>query len=100
MDQISVNLTAPVTLSSPVENVIPSVEARVLTRAVSTAVNNLNSSGYAGAGRELTFSVDQATKKPIIKVIETDTKEVISQWPPEYLLQLAAENSNDKRDSG
>ncbi len=51
---------------------------------------------YPGEGREVTFSLDPATKAPVIKVIDTATKEVISQWPPEYLLQIAAENTTRK----
>ncbi len=73
---------------------------RALNRAVAQAVQTLNDAGYAGAGRELTFSVDQATKRPVIKVVDISTNEVIQQWPPEYALQLAAESEKFTRDSG
>jgi uncharacterized FlaG/YvyC family protein len=99
MDQLSVSLAGTTPGPITAEHGAPAA-ARALNRAVSTAVSDLNSAGYAGEGRELTFSVDHATKKPVIKVIETATKEVISQWPPEYLLEIAAQNTNDKRDSG
>jgi len=78
----------------------PTTEERAFNRSVSAAVQTVNSAGSAGDGREVTFSVDQATKRPVIKVIDTATKEVISQWPPEYLLQIAAESQKLSRNSG
>jgi flagellar protein FlaG len=75
-------------------------EERALNRSVSAAVQTVNDAGYPGEGREVTFSVDQATKHPVIKVVDTSTKEVIQQWPPEYLLQLAADAQKLTRDSG
>jgi uncharacterized FlaG/YvyC family protein len=62
---------------------------RGLTRSVAQAVSQLNESGYAGEGREVLFSVDRSTRLPVVKVVDTNTKEVISQWPPEYAIRLA-----------
>ena len=78
----------------------PTTEERAFNLSVSAAVQTVNTAGTVGDGREVTFSVDQATKRPVIKVIDTSTKEVISQWPPEYLLQLAAESNKLTRNSG
>jgi flagellar protein FlaG len=96
MSQISITAATPVTEpqtstagSSPQVN-------RSLNHAVANAVRQLNEAGYAGQGREVTFSVDRATKTPVIKVIDTSTKEVISQWPSEYLLEIADQNSTRK----
>jgi flagellar protein FlaG len=75
-------------------------EKRALNRSASAAVQTVNAAGYAGDGREVTFSVDQATRQPVIKVIDTSTKEVLHQWPLEYLLQLAAETNKLTRHSG
>jgi uncharacterized FlaG/YvyC family protein len=78
----------------PPENTTPvasSAESRALNRSASTAVQQLNDAEYAGAGREVTFSVDRATQRPVIKVVDTTTRETIQQWPLEYVLQLAAE---------
>ncbi len=83
------------TVSAPSSTAQPAVD-HTLNRAISAAVGKLNDAGYPGEGREVTFSIDQATKRPVIKVIETSTKEVITQWPPEYLLEMAAENTNDR----
>src|ERR1700723_3341789 len=101
MGQLSVNsiVSAPA-LSSSAQST-PAPADRTQTRAVAAGVRALNNAGYAGEGREVTFSVDPTTKVSVIKVIDTATKEVIQQLPPEYLLQLAAEIDGHKgRDSG
>ena len=96
VNEISVaNNTAPHSVPEP-----PTTEERALTRAVAAGVQTVNESGIAGEGREVTFSVDQATHRPVVKVVDTTTKQVLQQWPPEYLLQLAAESKKLTRDSG
>jgi uncharacterized FlaG/YvyC family protein len=86
-------LSAPATKS-------PTKEERAYDRSVSAAVQTLNDSGYAGAGREVTISLDQATRRPVVKVVETSTNEVLQQWPSQYVLQLAADSQKSGRDSG
>jgi hypothetical protein len=78
----------------------PGTEARALNRSVSAGVQAVNDAGYLGDGREVTVSVDQETKRPVIQVVDTSTKEVLQQWPPEYLLQIAADTQKLTRDSG
>ncbi len=73
---------------------------RAVTQAVSTAVRKVNDSGYLGEGKEITFSFDRASHTPVIKVVDTETKEILHQWPSEYLLEIAAEPSRQTRDSG
>jgi len=70
--------------STPVS---PAVRAHV--SAVATAVRTINESGVAGTGREVTFSLDPATRIPVVKVVDKDTQEVITQWPSDYALRLA-----------
>jgi len=50
----------------------------------------INSSGMLGQN-ELVFSVDRATHRPIIRVEDRETHEVVMQLPPEYVLRLAQE---------
>jgi flagellar protein FlaG len=69
---------------------------RELTRSVAQAVSQLNESGYAGEGREVLFSVDRSTRLLVVKVVDTSTKEVISQWPPEYAIRLAESQAANK----
>ncbi len=96
MSQISITAATPVTEpQTGTTESLPRIN-RSLNQAVSNAVRQLNEAAYPGEGREVTFSLDRATKAPVIKVIDTATKEVISQWPPEYLLEIAAENTTRK----
>jgi uncharacterized FlaG/YvyC family protein len=66
---------------------------RALAQALSNAALRLNDVGYPGAGREITFSLDPATRLPLIEIVDQETREVLSQWPSAYLLELAAEQS-------
>jgi uncharacterized FlaG/YvyC family protein len=68
-----------------------STEQAAYNRSVASAASAVNQSGILGENREVTFSVDQSTHIPVVRVLDTDTKEVIEQWPPEYLLQMAAQ---------
>ncbi len=43
---------------------------RVLNRSVSAAVQTVNESQVLGADRSVTFSVDHATRLPVVKVVE------------------------------
>ena len=80
--------------------VVPSEADRTLVREVSKAVQQLNGAGIAGQGKEITFSIDRASRLPVVKVVDTNTKEVLNQWPAQYVLQLAADNLESSRDSG
>lgn len=93
--QVPANNELAISVAAP-----PTSESRALNLSLSAAVQTVNEAGYAGNGREVTFSVDQATKQPVIKVIDTTTKEVLRQWPPEYLLQIAADAKKLADDAG
>ena len=51
----------------------------------------INASGVLGADSDLVFVVDRATHRAIMRVVDRQTKEVIMQLPPEYVLNLAAD---------
>jgi len=88
-------VTNPVPALSPVAGGDASAQ-RNLSRSVAQAVGQLNESGYAGEGREVLFSVDRSTRLPVVKVVDTNTKQVIDQWPPEYAIRLAESRAADK----
>lgn len=73
---------------------------RTYNRTVSAAAQTVNESQYLGSDRSVTFSVDPASRLPVVKVVDTSTNEVVEQWPPEYLLELAADVQKLTRDSG
>ena len=67
----------------------PSNENDVVVRGILTAVHQLNKSELMGEGRQLTFSRDPGTRRPVIQIIDENTGDVIDQIPAETLLQLA-----------
>ena len=77
----------------------PSPAQAAFNRSVASAAKAVNSAGIVGENREVTFSIDPATKTPVVRVVDVNTKEVVDQWPPEYLLELA-QSANEARNSG
>ncbi|HVX67181.1 MAG TPA: flagellar protein FlaG [Bryobacteraceae bacterium] len=55
------------------------------------AVKALNAVEYFDQNSELTFIVDRETRRPVVRIVDKQTNEVIRQIPPEYVLQLAEE---------
>lgn len=54
------------------------------------AVAALNKTELFGEEQELRFVYDRHSKKPILRIVDKHTDEVIRQVPPEYVLRLAA----------
>jgi flagellar protein FlaG len=42
-----------------------------------------------GENSELTFVLDRQTRRPLVRIIDKKTNEVIRQIPPEYALRMA-----------
>lgn len=59
-------------------------------RQLAQAARSVNSSGLLGRN-QLVFTVDRATHRPIIRVEDSETHEILLQLPPEYVLRLAQE---------
>jgi flagellar protein FlaG len=53
------------------------------------AVAKVNKSGLLGQDKELTFQMDRETGRTVIRVVNRQTREVIQQTPPEYVLEVA-----------
>lgn len=66
---------------------VPAAEA-AQRRDLIQAARSVNESGVLGRN-QLVFLVDRATHKPIIRVEDPETHEVVMQLPPEYVLRLA-----------
>jgi len=64
-------------------------QERVQQRQLIQAVRSMNETEFFGQSSELTFSLDPGTRKPVLKLVDKRTQEVIRQIPPEYLLRLA-----------
>jgi flagellar protein FlaG len=59
-------------------------------RELVAATRTVNASDVLGAN-QLVFMVDPQTRKPVIRVQNRDTHEVVLQLPPDYVLRLAEE---------
>jgi uncharacterized FlaG/YvyC family protein len=68
-------------------------------RQLVTAVRALNKAESYGQDRELQFTRDPGTKVPVIKIVQSQTGEVIDQIPPEAVLH-AFESLQKMRASG
>jgi len=75
--------------STAVNTPTPTNEKDVPLRDVVAAVHELNKSELMGEGKQLTFSRDPATRKPVIQIVDQDTGEVLDQIPSETVLELA-----------
>jgi uncharacterized FlaG/YvyC family protein len=53
------------------------------------SVKSIDASALFGEGRELAFALDRDTKRPVVRVLDQQTGEVLWQTPPEYILRLA-----------
>jgi flagellar protein FlaG len=65
-----------------------SVEEAAQRRQVLQAAQSVNQSGVLGQN-QLVFTLDRQTHRAVIRVVDRTTQQVITQIPPEYVLQLA-----------
>lgn len=60
-------------------------------RTLIQAVKAVNAGELFGQENELTFSVDRATRRAVVRVVSRKTGEVVEQIPAEYVLRMAEE---------
>lgn len=60
-------------------------------RQVIKAVHAVNASAKLGDSTELVFSLDRHSRRPVIKIVNRITNEVVRQIPHEQILRLAEE---------
>jgi len=65
------------------------VDRAAENRQVVQAVKALNGTEMFGHDNELTFQRDLQTNRMVVRVVNRQTREVVSQVPPEYVLRLA-----------
>ena len=58
-------------------------------REIIQAVKAVNAAELFGSGSELTFVVDRVTQRPVIRLVDRVTKDIIRQIPAEYVLRMA-----------
>jgi len=58
-------------------------------REIIQAVRAINASANLGDSNELTFSLDRHSRRPVIKIVNRKTNEVVRQIPNEDVLRMA-----------
>jgi flagellar protein FlaG len=66
-----------------------SIQIQTANREVIQAVRAVNASDKLGDRNELTFSLDRRTRRPVVKIVNRSTNEVVQQIPNEEVLRLA-----------
>jgi uncharacterized FlaG/YvyC family protein len=89
MDILSIN-NHPGAVSAPAEvrSVNPAPQDQ---RELIQAIHAINATDLLGQDNELTFILDRASRRTIVRIVNRDTHEVIQQIPAEYVLRLAEE---------
>ncbi len=85
--------TRPVSNDAPAAVVPPSpapavVQQQPTPEQLKNAVNKINSA-MQRSNQSLEFTVDPNTKTPVVKMLDTSTGKVISQFPSEAILGIA-----------
>ncbi|SPE25302.1 conserved hypothetical protein [Candidatus Sulfopaludibacter sp. SbA3] len=93
MDISGVNRSGP---AAPASVQSAPVETNSQNREVIQAVKALNGAEMFGERNELQFQKDPQTHRMVVRLIDRKTKEVMSQIPPEYVLELAAQMKQQK----
>jgi flagellar protein FlaG len=86
---MDVNALSRITQGSPPAATPVPAENPAQNRQVVQAVKALNKSEMFGSENGLEFEKDPATKRLVVKVVNKNTGDVVSQVPPEYVLALA-----------
>lgn len=75
-------IAAPTTAPGPIEE-----DRRVLIQAVRA----INAAELYGQEHELSFAVDRASRRAVVRIVDRKTRDVVDQIPAEYVLRLAEE---------
>ena len=77
----------PETYSSPSR---PEGQAQLAERReLVQAVRQLEKTDLAGEGNELRLAFDRETKRPVVRIVNRETGELIQQFPTEEVIRLA-----------
>ena len=86
MDITAINRNVePLVAAAPVAPVEHLAEMRDVVQAVKA----LNATEMFGQDNELVFQMDRQARRMVIQVINSKTKEVLTQVPPAYILRLS-----------
>jgi uncharacterized FlaG/YvyC family protein len=85
MDITAINRNLqPLVAAAPVAPMEHPAENRDIVQAVKA----LNATDMFGQDNELVFQMDQQARRMVIQIVNSKTKEVLTQVPPAYVLRL------------
>ena len=58
-------------------------------RQLIQAVKALNATELFGQDNELIFGLDREGRRPVLRIVNRETRELVRQIPPEYALRMA-----------
>ncbi|MCC6862697.1 MAG: flagellar protein FlaG [Bryobacterales bacterium] len=67
----------------------PGPEVLAQNRELIQAVRAINGSETLGDRNVLTFALDRETRRPVMRILDKETNELVSQIPPEAVLRMA-----------
>jgi uncharacterized FlaG/YvyC family protein len=88
MEVSSINQNLPM---APAASTPTETDRAAQNREIVQAVKAVNSAELYGPNQELTYQQDSASKRMVVRVVDSTTKQVLVQIPPEYVLALAAD---------
>jgi flagellar protein FlaG len=83
------NQVQPILPAPAIADSIEPVQSIGVQRELITAVTKVNGSELLCQDEELTFQMDREAGVPVIRLVNRNTKEVVRQIPPEYVLSVA-----------
>lgn len=86
---MDVNSIGSVMQASAATAPVAPVQLPAAQREIVQAVKAVNAAELFGQENELLFQMDRQAHRVVVQVVNRETKEVVSQVPPEYLLRLA-----------
>lgn len=75
--------------TTPVQSAVQSSGGQVSSTQLQNVADHINKI-LKQSNKNLEFSVDAATQKPVVKLIETDTGDLIRQFPTEEMLAISS----------
>ena len=95
MDTLAIHRMPAITGAAPTNPPPNPIENRELIQAVKA----VSQAELFGSGNELMFVMDRDSRRPVIRIVDRTTREVVRQVPPEYVLRLAQDLSPGARET-
>jgi len=84
-------------LSMASQTPVQTAERQAEDRQLVQAIKKINEADIMGSNNELTFVMDRTTRRPLVRIVNRETKEVVKQFPPEYVIRMAKELNDYSR---